>query len=232
MGTHRRARPVSFWVSFGLIAIGALLLGYSAWTMIIADELSSAGKKDLALSYSTSEPSKPAVRSFVDIESAKEADVIGRMVVPRLGEDFVRLIGEGTRWHPVLNEIGIGHYTSTAMPGEVGNFATAAHRGGFGGTYKNVHRITSGDKAYVQTNDGWYTYRYLETKIVKPNQTEVIAAVPGGLSSARSGGRYMTMTSCDPIFVNTDRIIVWFEFEAFSPVGEKPPAAVSWLETK
>lgn len=232
MNAVRRVRPVRFWASLALMSIGALLLGYAAWTMFIEDELSAAGKRELALSYSTSEAAQPPEQRFVDVQSAKEADVIGRMVVPRLGENFVRLIGEGTRWHPVLNEIGIGHYIETAMPGEVGNFATAAHRGGFGGTYKNVHRITSGDKAYVQTNDGWYTYRYLETKIVKPNQTEVIAAVPGGLSSARSGGRYMTMTSCDPIFVNTDRIIVWFELESFSRVGEKPPAAVSWLETR
>lgn len=232
MSRHRGANPIRVWLSWGLIASGLLLLAYSAWTYLFEDIISSESKKSKALEYSVSATVEEPKDAFVDVREAKPSDVIGRMVVPKLGDDFVRLIGEGTKWNPVLNEIGIGHYLGTAMPGEVGNFATAAHRGGFGGTYRNVHRLTKGDKVYVQTNDGWYTYDYRQTKIVKPEQVEVIADVPGGMDGAKIGGRYLTMTSCDPVWVNTERIIVWFELETFTPTSEPEPEAVRWVATK
>jgi sortase A len=142
-----------------------------------------------------------------------QAQIFGRMYVPRFGEKWTRLVAEGTRWHPVLNEIGIGHYIGTAMPGNKGNFAVAAHRGGFGGAFKEIHRLVAGDKVYVETRNFWYVYKYMQTKIVDPKDTDVVRAVPKELVGAKAGGRYMTMTSCTPIFVNTQRIIVWLELE-------------------
>jgi sortase (surface protein transpeptidase) len=56
--------------------------------------------------------------------------------------------------------------------------------------------------------------------------------VPKALIGSKEGGRYMTMTSCDPIYVNTNRIIVWFELERADLAGQKAPSAVSWLEAK
>ena len=52
-------------------------------------------------------------------------------MVPRFGEDYARVIGEGVG-NPVLNStsLGIGHYTGTQMPGEVGNFAVEPRQGG------------------------------------------------------------------------------------------------------
>ena len=56
--------------------------------------------------------------------------------------------------------------------------------------------------------------------------------VPKALIGSKEGGRYMTMTSCDPIYVNTNRIIVWFELERADLAGQKAPSAVTWLEPK
>ena len=147
----------------------------------------------------------------------RPAQIFGRMYVPRFGSKWTRLVAEGTRWHPVLNEIGVGHYTGTAMPGQKGNFAVAAHRGGFGGAFKEIHRLVAGDKVYIETRNSWFVYKYLQTKIVAPTDLNVIRAVPKELVGAKVGGRYMTMTSCTPIFVNTQRIIVWLELEKKIP---------------
>jgi hypothetical protein len=95
-----------------------------------------------------------------------------------------------------------------------------------------VRLVGEGDKVYVQTNEAWYTYRYLQTKIVKPDEIDVISPAPKSLIGSKEGGRYLTMTSCDPIYVNTNRIIVWFELEKIDLAGEPAPAAVKWLETK
>jgi sortase A len=113
----------------------------------------------------------------------------------------------------VLNEIGVGHYRNTEMPGEVGNFAVAGPRGGFGGAFKQIHELRDGDRVYLKTRDMWFVYKYLQTKIVEPDATGVLNSLPQGLDAASIGGRYMTLTSCTPIFVNTQRIIVWLELE-------------------
>lgn len=185
-----------------------LFVGYKA---ILQDNQVSAVQQELAKEYE-SEPSK-----FIDPSEVDSlADIFAQMYVPRFGENWTRLIAEGTRWHPVLNEIGVGHYRNTAMPGEVGNFAVAAHRGGFGGAFKEIHRLTQGDRIYIKTRTYWYVYKYKQTKIVEPTDTGVLRRVPEGLVGAVDGGRYLTLTSCTPIFVNTQRIIAWFELESMS----------------
>ena len=157
-------------------------------------------------------------KAYKDANSSlRTGDVFAKVYIPRLGDDWVRLIGEGIKWEPVLNKIGVGHYPYTQFPGEVGNFAVAAHRGGFGGSFKNIHRISLGDHVYVQTNAGWFDYEYRQTKIVLPEEVGVIKPIPEGLIGAVAGGKYMTLTSCEPIFVNTHRIIVWLELVGNSP---------------
>lgn len=190
-------------LTFGVI-IG-LFVGYKA---ILQDNQVGEAQTVLAKEYEA-EPSK-----FVPLSEVDElAEIFAQMYVPRFGENWTRLVAEGTRWHPVLNEIGVGHYRNTEMPGEVGNFAVAGHRGGFGGAFKQIHELRDGDRVYLKTRDMWFVYKYLQTKIVEPDATGVLNSLPQGLDAASIGGRYMTLTSCTPIFVNTQRIIVWLELE-------------------
>jgi sortase A len=171
----------------------------------------------------------PAVTPVVDKEFPpfhsvrREGQVFARIWLPRLGHDYNRLVGQGTRWHPTLNEIGVGHYSNSAFPGFPGNVALAGHRGGFGGVFKNIHRFHAGDVIYVQTRETWFTYRYLQTKIVAKTDTNVISSVPRELHGAHKGGRYLTLTSCDPIFVNTNRIVAWFEQVSSQPLSQGSP---------
>src|SRR5690606_10932209 len=82
------------------------------------------------------------------------------LYVPRFGSDYVRPIGEGVSLSSVLNnrELGIGHYPESQLPGKLGNFALAAHRTTHGAPFKQIADLRVGDKLYVQTADGWYTY--------------------------------------------------------------------------
>ena len=199
-----------------LLTAGLILGLFVGYKAILQDNLVGDNQTGLAKQYEA-EPSK-----FIDPSKVDSlADIFGQMYVPRFGDKWTRLVAEGTRWHPVLNEIGIGHYRGTAMPGEKGNFAVAAHRGGFGGAFKEIHRLQPGDKVFLKTKKYWYVYKHLQTKIVEPTDTGVIRAVPEGLDGAVRGGRYMTFTSCTPIFVNTQRIVAWFELESKST--SKPP---------
>ncbi len=141
----------------------------------------------------------------------KVGDIFAKIRIPRFGDDYVRNIAEGTSVTKVLNTVGIGHYVGTAMPGEVGNFALAGHRSGNGGPMRNIDKFQAGDQVIVETTTDTYNYRYLESAIVKPDALGVIAEVPEGLSSAMVNGKYLTLTTCTPIYVNTERYIAWFE---------------------
>ncbi|MFX8907022.1 sortase, partial [Acinetobacter baumannii] len=77
-----------------------------------------------------------------------------------------------------LDPIGIGHYPDSAMPGEVGNFALAAHRTTFGKPFNRIADLRAGDAIVVETPDGWYTYRFRTLEYVKPNAVDVLLDVP------------------------------------------------------
>jgi len=202
-------------ITLGLIL--ALFVGYKAF---VQDSVVADSQVQKAEQFGKGKDS----HKFRELSKVnRPAQIFGRMYVPRFGSKWTRLVAEGTRWHPVLNEIGVGHYIGTAMPGQKGNFAVAAHRGGFGGAFKEIHRLVAGDKVYVETRDSWFVYKYLQTKIVAPTDLNVIRSVPKELVGAKVGGRYMTMTSCTPIYVNTQRIIVWLELEKKIPVRAGAP---------
>ena len=190
----------------GLLAAGILLIATSAYNLTIGDQL--AGDKQ----QQAAEVVPLEITGSVTSESVlKIGDVFAKFSAPRLGENYVREIAEGTSLEKVLNKIGIGHYSSTQMPGEVGNFAIAGHRAGNGGPMRNIDKFVTGDLAYVETATKKFTYRYLETKIVPPTELGVINPVPEGLNAKSVSGKYLTLTSCTPIYVNTNRLIVWFE---------------------
>jgi sortase A len=205
-----------------LVVSGVALVGNSLYGLFVEDNVLAGEQQDAAAKYKDVEDAKGYTKPYKDADSSlRTGDVFAKVYIPRLGDDWVRLIGQGIKWEPVLNKIGVGHYPQTQFPGEVGNFAVAAHRGGFGGSFKNIHRISVGDHVYVQTNAGWFDYEYRQTKIVLPEEVGVIKPIPEGLVGAVAGGKYMTLTSCEPIFVNTHRIIVWLELVGNSPAPNR-----------
>ncbi len=185
---------------------GLLLVATSAYNLTIGDQLvgntQQAAAEVVPLKVSDSESS---------ISDLKVGEVFAKLYAPRLGKGYVREIAEGTSLEKVLNTVGIGHYQSTQMPGEVGNFAIAGHRAGNGGPFRNIDKFVAGDEIYVETATKRFTYRFLESKVVSPSDLNVIDAQPSELTQKSVSGKYLTLTSCTPIYVNTNRIIVWFE---------------------
>jgi sortase A len=144
--------------------------------------------------------------------TAGERLAIAKLIVPRFGNDWTRVVYEGTSVSKVLTPLGVGHYSSSQLPGEPGNFALAAHRAGSGGPFRLIDKFEPGDLIYVETAKFKYTFAYLESKIVEPSDVGVIASSPVGLSvSAKPlNDAFLTLTSCTPIHVNSQRFIAWF----------------------
>lgn len=143
--------------------------------------------------------------------AAAKPKALAKLRIPRFGADWNRIVYEGTSISRVLTPLGVGHYVGTAMPGQPGNFALAAHRSGSGGPFRNIDKFRSGDLVFVETASHRFTYRYLESVVVEPDAVGVIAPLPVGLTKFAANNSYLTLTSCTPIHVNTDRIAAWFE---------------------
>ncbi|WP_287901655.1 class E sortase, partial [Arthrobacter sp.] len=146
------------------------------------------------------------------------------------GSDYSRPLIQGTS-QDVLDTLGLGHYDKTAMPGALGNFAVAGHRQTHGSVLDNIHLLQPGDKIYVQTREGFYTYVYRNTEIVLPNRVDVILPVPT-VPGAQPKERLMTMTSCNPRFGSEERIIAYSVMESWRPLSAGAPREIAPLVAK
>lgn len=208
-----RAKQPTRLLGYGLLASGLLIAGVSAYNLTLGEQLTGQQQQQAA------EVEPLVITGATAVESTlKVGDVFAKLYVPRFGEGYVRNIAEGTSLSKVLNTVGIGHYLGTQMPGEVGNFAIAGHRAGNGGPMRLIEKFQDGDLVYVETATTKYTYRYLESKIVLPDEIGVIAPEPAGLTKKSGPGKYLTLTTCTPIYVNTERFIAWFEQIAEQPL--------------
>jgi sortase A len=101
-----------------------------------------------------------------------------------------------------------GHYPETAKPGQVGNFSVAGHR--VRKIFWRLDELTDGDVIGVETRDSWYIYHVYQQEVVKPNQVEVVAPVPGR-PKAKPTKALLTLTTCNPKFNNYERLIIHAE---------------------
>ena len=165
-------------------------------------------------------PSASAANSVIQNPSAvrvghpsviKERSAIAKLFVPRFGKNWSRVVYEGVSVSRVLTPLGIGHYPKTALPGQEGNFAMAAHRFASGGAFLKIDKLQKGDLAYVETATMRFTYKFLMSKIVLPSDVWVVDPEPAGLTVPTTSSALMTFTTCTPVHVNTHRYIAWFE---------------------
>ncbi len=63
----------------------------------------------------------------------------------------------------------------TALPGDAGNIAFAAHRDTF---FRPLKNIRAGDHIRVSTPDGDFTYIVRDTRIVTPTEVSVLHPTP------------------------------------------------------
>jgi sortase A len=93
---------------------------------------------------------------------------IGRIEIPRVG---VSAIVEEGYSDATLAE-SVGHLTGTALPGQPGNVALAAHRDTY---FRDLEDIQNGDEIYFTTATAIYKYRVSSTDIVDPSDVAVLA---------------------------------------------------------
>ena len=155
-----------------------------------------------------------------------DAETFGVMYVPRFGTDYAAKLAGGVSKARTLDPLGLGHYPDTQMPGEIGNFAVAGHRNTHGKPLNQIGSLQVGDAIVVEVPDGWYTYRYRTTEYVKPSGVGVLDPVPQA-DGVLATDSIITLTSCNPVFSQAERIIAYGLFESWTPRAAGPPTSLT-----
>ncbi|MCX4692225.1 class E sortase [Streptomyces sp. NBC_01408] len=131
------------------------------------------------------------------------------MYIPRFGPDWNKPVLEGTGTE--LLKKGLGHYEGTAGLGATGNFSVAGHRRTYGDPFKDFPRLRPGDAVILKDATTWYTYTIRGGPLrTLPTEVGVVDPVPQR-SPFTAPGRYLTLTTCDPEWGHSHRLVVWAE---------------------
>jgi sortase A len=221
-----------------LITAGVFVLLFLGWQIWLNDIIEGAAQdhqaqelgqswKHTAAPKPTTTPPKPVGPGTPVVGVAPaNAQKFGILYVPRFGSTWERPIAQGVGVADVLDAIGVGHYPGTAMPGQVGNFAIAAHRHAYGGGFENLHELHVGDHVYIGTKDGWYEYTFRDIEYVKPTEVNVLLPVPMAPGVAPVD-RILTMTTCNPFFSTAERMIAYGVFDTWYPYAQGPPPEIA-----
>ncbi|MFD0002888.1 class E sortase [Streptomyces sp. NPDC127178] len=146
------------------------------------------------------------------------------MYIPRLGFTWNKPVLEGTVTKTLKK--GLGHYARTAQLGQKGNFSVAGHRRTYGDPFKDFPRLRAGDAVVLTDGTTWFTYRIDKGPYkTVPTDIEVIDPVPRKSGYTREG-RYLTLTTCDPEWGHSHRLIVWAHLDSTQPVEAGKPEAL------
>ncbi|MFJ3200285.1 class E sortase [Streptomyces sp. NPDC086989] len=143
------------------------------------------------------------------------------MYIPRFGPDWNKPVLEGTGTE--LLKRGLGHYPGTARPGATGNFSVAGHRRTYGDPFKDFPELRPGDAVILKDATTWYTYTVRGGPLrTVPTDVGVVDPVPHG-SPFTAPGRYLTLTTCDPEWGHSHRLVVWAELTGTRTVAQGRP---------
>ena len=95
-------------------------------------------------------------------------EVLGILDIPRIG--LLSVVEQGVD-SAVLSD-SVGHIPGTALPGQDGNAALAAHRDTY---FRHLSQLRSGDEIIFRSISATYTYTVQSTSIVQPTGTTVLA---------------------------------------------------------
>jgi sortase A len=227
-GRHRRAGDIGRTVVRGigqtLVTLGLVVLLFVVYEVWVTDLLTAQRQGELSdeLQGGWDDPTvgdPGGTPAPIDVALGEPFAVLH---IPRLGEDWSRVVVEGTGGEQLAQ--GPGHYVGTAMPGEQGNVALAGHRVGRGSPFLDLDRMRPGDPIVVETADWWFVYRVLGDvatgdldadpsgipgmQIVRPSEVDVIAPTPDGAAAGPATGAYLTLTTCHPKYSARQRLIV------------------------
>jgi sortase A len=158
-----RTNPVLRWSRNVFLIIGLLALSYVGFALLDAwlYQAEQARRFERALKEANlARAESPGI-------AVSEGSTLGRIEINSVG--LTTMILEGTEEGTLRR--AVGHIRGTPLPGQRGNVALAGHRDTF---FRGLRKIRVNDEITLTTLSGSYHYRVDSTKVVKPEETEVL----------------------------------------------------------
>lgn len=193
-----------------LVSLGILVGLYALYQVSFSNSLADSSAVSIAqdlgkkLDASNLTPSEAETEVF-DLDP-KQDEGFALLYIPRLKADvWGTPIVEGTSYKALAS--GVGHYSKTELPGEVGNFAIAGHRATNGEPFARFERLQAGDLVYIRSAEGWFTYELFQDQKIPKTGVWVLEDQPNGVIS--DSNQFITLTTCDPRWNSTQRWAWW-----------------------
>lgn len=151
-------------------------------------------------------------QNYWDQLKANDDGLMARLRIKKIDLDLP--VYHGTQDATLLK--GLGHLRGTSLP--VGGLGTRSvitgHRGlASAEMFTRLDEIDKGDSFTIEVFDEILTYKVIEKIVVNPDETKKIAAVPGK--------DLVTLITCTPLGINTQRILVTGERVVPTPAADK-----------
>jgi sortase A len=178
-----------------MITAGLVLAGIVAYRVIDpqAPAREHALQQQLAKQWKSPPEAKTSSPAAVTVQTGQPFALLR---IPALGRDWKFAVVEGATLAQLST--GPGHVTGTQLPGQLGNFAVAAHDITAGNPFLHLKSLRPGDAVYVTTQDAIYEYQVTGEKVVSYTDVSVLAPVPGS-PGATATSAHITLITCTPV---------------------------------
>ena len=195
-------RTINFVGRF-LFTGGTLLLLFVAYQLWGTGLYESQQQDNLRSNFDTSavenrqarRPVSGTTTTTAPLPPPPEGEPVGVIRIPKIGLDRVMVQGITV---PDLRK-GLGHYSDSPMPGQIGNAAIAGHRTTYGQPFNRIDELVPGDTISVETLAGTFKYTVTQQLVVSPRDVQVLDPTPDAT---------LTLTTCHPKYSANQRLIV------------------------
>ena len=186
------------------MSIGALLIAFALWQLYGTAIAESHSQDSLAQQFNAEVHAHHGgakgltlLPATAQLPAPPEGSVMALIQIPKIAVD--KYVVSGTNTDDLSK--GPGHYTGTALPGQYGNVAIAGHRTTHGAPFNRLAELARGDHIYL-------------TDLAGQRLDYVVVATPFAVSPSNTsvlnyfGDNRLTLTTCNPEFSATQRLIV------------------------
>jgi len=198
-----------------LLFVGYELIGTSIITNHHQQALADVFLDELPHAVPTGVPTPTVSATPKPKTNYKGPQPIARMTIPRLGPGWSRIVVQGTSLYAL--SFGPGHYTRTPLPGQPGTVGVACHRTGWGSPCINLDLMRPGDRIFLDTTAGRYTYVVTHIRQVEAKDSWVLNGDPDSTAQYR-----FALTTCTPKYTSLHRLVIWADQISPRP-GQAPP---------
>lgn len=210
---RRRPNPLTI-VGIILLCLGLTGGGYVLWELYgdpLMDPTVAATKvDDLKKQWASGD----ATSAGSTATSTVPGDAIALLRIPDFGASFEVPVVNGVDDASLAK--GVGWFTDTTKPGQIGNFAVAGHRGSRG-PFVPLPGLAVGAKVIVETRDAIYTYvldNHPADLTVDSSATWVLDPVPGKPANTTPTQALITLVTCAELFHSPLRTVAFGHLES------------------